>query len=212
MVSKLKVLLFFQEKMRFLVKKMKIFKCVCKNFAVQKVGMWKFAESLVKLSLKLSVGIWNFHESFKWNFQPHKKVSWNFHETFIYNWKFHETFMKLSHGDESFMKLSYMRWKFHLKLSWKFHMPKLSSSFHMPTFWHQKNIVFHQKITSKQNKLDIFSKNIQKSSIKWTNYGFKLVQMIETYSKIHCTRYYLLQFVFFKVSLFIFYLFFLCFN
>ena len=127
---------------------MKIFKCVCKSFAVQKVGMWKFAESLVKLSLKLSVGIWNFHESFKWNFQPHKKVSWNFHATFIYNWKFHETFMKLSHGDESFMKLSYMRWKFHLKLSWKFHMPtesfsetftKLSSNFHIKYILSSKN-------------------------------------------------------------------------
>ena len=129
---------FFQEKMRFLVQKMKIFKCVCKNFAVQKVGMWKFAESLVKLSLKLSVGIWNFHESFKWNFQPHKKVSWNFHiqlkvsrnfhETFTWRWKFHETFIhEVKVSSETFMKVSHAHWKF----QWNFHQTfiKLSHAY-----------------------------------------------------------------------------------
>ena len=82
--------------------------------------MWKFDESLVKVSLKLSVGMWNFHESFRWNFhlmygsfmklsspcESFMKVSWNFQLYMKVSWKFHETFL--------------CGWKFHLKLSWKF--------------------------------------------------------------------------------------------
>ena len=116
--------------------------------------MWKFDESLVKVSLKLSVGMWNFHESFRWNFhlmyesfmklsspcESFMKVSWNFQLYMKVSWKFHETFL--------------CGWKFHLKLSWKFHMPtesfsesftKLSANFHMPTFWTAKFLQTHLK-------------------------------------------------------------------
>ena len=57
------------------------------------------------------------------------------------------------------MKVSYAHWKF----QWKFHQTfiKLSHAY----FLASKNVDFHQKITSKQNKLDIFwkiTKNLQK--------------------------------------------------
>lgn len=114
------------------------------TFLVEKIMRRKFDENLVKVSLKLSVGIWfiwKFHWNFHWNFPLQVKVS-----------------MKLSTKQNSFMKISLKKWKFHIifiyeivietfscegKFQWNFHMPtesfsetftKLSSHVHLIIF------------------------------------------------------------------------------
>jgi hypothetical protein len=94
-------------------------------FLIEKIMRWTCDESLVKVSLKLSVGIWKFH----WNFPSQLKVSmtisymkimWNFHF-------FKEIFMKLFCLVESFIETFTCRGKFQWKFQWNFHMN------HMPT-------------------------------------------------------------------------------
>ena len=97
-------------------------------FCLENASKKESRESLAKVSLKLSLAIRKFHETFGGQME----VSWNF------RWP-----------DESFMKLSVARWKFHetfvwrAKVSWNFRMAtesfsetfaKLSSNFCMSLF------------------------------------------------------------------------------
>ena len=121
-------------------------------FCLKNASKKESRESLAKVSLKLSVARWKFHETFG----GQMKVSWNFRM-----------------GSESFIKLSYGQRKFHRKFRWNFRMAtesfsetfaKLSSNFRMTLFsmhFLGKQIMFFSFFFAKKWEISpwIFSKN-----------------------------------------------------